>query len=462
MHIHILGICGTFMGGLAVLGSELNLKITGSDQNVYPPMSTQLNDLGIQISAGFDSVEPLNLKPDYILVGNVMSRGKPVIEEILNRGLPILSGPEWLSRFVLRDRHVIAISGTHGKTTTTSMVAWILEYAGLNPGFLIGGVPNNFARSARLGTGPFFVVEADEYDSAFFDKRSKFVHYWPNTLIINNIEFDHADIFPDLAAIQLQFHHLVRTVPGKGLIIYPKTDKNVLEVLKKGSWSPCVSFGGVGEQGSSDQEGWLAKNYTPSNNQFEVYFKGKNFGKLQWNCLGQHNVQNALAAIAAAYHVGIDPKIAIEALSQFQGVKRRMEVKGIKAGITVYDDFAHHPTAIQTTLEGLRAKVGRDARIVAVLDIRSNTMKAGHHQNLLAGAVRDASAVYIYQSSDIPWDVNKVWKDSNKPGGVYSDTETLLEKILEETNEKDHVIFMSNGGFNGIQTQYLERLPSHN
>lgn len=449
MHIHILGICGTFMGGLALLASELGLKVSGSDQNVYPPMSTQLNNLDIDIAQEFEDPAQLNPKPDCIVVGNVMCRGMPIIESILNQNLPILSGPEWLARSVLTDRHVLAVSGTHGKTTTTSMLAWILEYAGLEPGFLIGGVPNDFGVSARLGKGKYFVIEADEYDCAFFDKRSKFMHYHPRTLIINNIEFDHADIFSNIEAIQQQFHHLVRTVPGEGLIIYPNSDDNILKVLEKGCWTRKMHLG---------LSGWHIKNYVPTQNQFEVCFQEQSYGTVQWSLLGQHNIQNALAAIAAAQHVGVDPKISIEALAQFQGVKRRMEIKGVKNGITVYDDFAHHPTAIQTTLEGLRAKVGADAQIIAVLDIRSNTMKAGHHKDNLPAAVQAANSVYFFHAPDIAWDVPQFWKAAHKPGGVFQDMESLLNKLLAESPQAEHLVFMSNGGFGGIHNLFLEKL----
>ncbi len=452
MHTHILGICGTFMAGLAVLASEQQHQVTGSDQNVYPPMSAQLNKLGIKIFQGYDDIHQLSPKPDCVVVGNVMRRGMPVIEEMLNQQHPFLSGPEWLARYVLHDKHVLAVSGTHGKTTTSSMLAWILEVAGLNPGFLIGGVSNDFSVSARLGGGKYFVVEADEYDSAFFDKRSKFIHYHPRTLIINNIEFDHADIFADLAAIQQQFHHLVRTVAGEGLIICPVGDQNVSATLEKGCWTETEVFG--------SNMGWHAENRKTCENQFEVFFGDSAYGVLKWSLLGEHNVNNALAAIAAAHHVGVEPEIAIKALSSFKGVKRRMEVKGVVRGMTVYDDFAHHPTAIELTLGGLRAKVGKDARITAVLDIRSNTMKAGHHKDDLPDAVQDANAVYVFQSPDIQWDVNKIWQAANKPGGVFTNTESLLSVLLAETQNSvnHHVIFMSNGGFNGIQTLFLEKL----
>lgn len=461
MHIHILGICGTFMAGIAVLASELKLKVTGADQNVYPPMSTQLNEQGIKIFQGYEDIHQLVPKPDCVVVGNVMRRGIPVVEAVLNQNLPMFSGPEWLARNVLHNRHVLAVSGTHGKTTTSSMLAWILEFAGKNPGFLIGGVPNNFGLSARLGTGPYFVVEADEYDSAFFDKRSKFVHYRPRTLIMNNIEFDHADIFANLAAIQLQFHHLVRTVPGQGLIVHPSMDPNVDTVLKMGCWTPQVSFGlSKKEDLTNNQQGWTAQNIAAKGDQFEVYYNNQLCGQIQWSLLGQHNIQNALAAIAAAYHIGITPDIAVQALAEFKGVKRRMEIKGEQKGITVYDDFAHHPTAINTTLAGLRAKLGAKARIFAVVDIRSNTMRAGHHKDQLADVVQDANQVYFFRSTDIVWDVQQVWDKADKPGGVYSDTNLLLNALLENSTADDHVIFMSNGGFNGIQMQFLETLKT--
>lgn len=456
MHIHILGICGTFMGGLAVLATELNHQVTGSDLNVYPPMSTQLNNLGVKIFQGYDDINQLNPIPDCVVVGNVMTRGKPVIEALLNQNLPLISGPEWLSRYVLRHRHVIAISGTHGKTTTSSMVAWILEYAGLNPGFLIGGVPNNFGISARLGTGAHFVVEADEYDCAFFDKRSKFVHYWPQTLIINNIEFDHADIFPNLAAIQLQFHHLIRTVPENGLIVYPGQDQNVLEVIKKGCWSKQETFGS-NEQSSNIKAAWSINNQTSSFNEFDISYEGKFLGRMKWDLLGRHNAENALAAMAAALHAGVEPILALQALEKFKSVKRRLEIKGIKNNVTVYDDFAHHPTAIQTTLKGLRAKIGK-ARIIAVLDLRSNTMKAGHHKDLLSDSVSSADTIYIYRSPDILWNVEKVWQDTCKPGGVYSEPESLLAQLLKDSRANDHIIFMSNGGFHGMPDNFLDRL----
>jgi len=452
MHIHLLGICGTFMGGLAVLADELGYKVTGSDQNIYPPMSAQLNSLGIKIHLGYSN-EPLSWGPDSLVVGNVMRREMPIIETMLDQSIPFTSGPEWLAREVLAVRHVLAVSGTHGKTTTSSMLAWILEFAGLQPGFLIGGIPNNFGVSARLGKGQYFVVEADEYDTAFFDKRSKFIHYRPRTLIINNIEFDHADIFPDLAAIQRQFHHLVRTIPSTGLIIYPFLDRNVEAVLEMGCWTKQEKVMGL----ESVNDGWRAFNVTPSCEQFEVYFKDDFYGKIEWSLLGRHNLMNALSAIAAAKHVGVDAEVAVQALNQFQGVKRRLELKGSFSGIQVYDDFAHHPTAIETTLAGLRAKVGAE-RIIAVLEMRSNTMRAGFHQQALIDALQQASLVYFYKAPDITWDVEKTWGDTQKPGGVYTELPKLTHALREQCKKHDHVVFMSNGGFGGIQNNFIKVL----
>lgn len=479
MHVHILGICGTFMAGIAILARQHNYKVTGSDKNVYPPMSTQLSEQGIEIFQGYDDLKQLEPKPDVVIVGNVISRGLPVIEAVLNRNLPIYSGPEWLAKYILTTRHVLAVSGTHGKTTTTSMLAWILEYAGKNPGFLIGGIPNNFGISARLGQGiqngqsAYFVIEADEYDSAFFDKRSKFIHYRPRTLIINNIEFDHADIFADINAIRLSFHHLVRTVPGEGLIVYPDWDDNVNQVLKKGCWSKQIAFDLENSLENSLENGLENRNFsknksisvnkTVSENKIIQDIKNNPLWekiKENWSLLGQHNLQNALAAILAANHIGIAPTLALEALMQFKGVKRRMELRGEQNQIKVYDDFAHHPTAIQTTLAGLRAKLGEKARILAVVDIRSNTMRAGHHKDQLAGSVQDANQVYFYRSPDITWDVQKSWQDSKKPGGVYMEIEPLVETLLKHAQPKDHVVFMSNGGFGGIHSLFLQQLQS--
>jgi UDP-N-acetylmuramate: L-alanyl-gamma-D-glutamyl-meso-diaminopimelate ligase len=453
MQVHILGICGTFMGGLAVLGNQLGFTVTGSDVNVYPPMSTQLESLGILLTQGYQA-EQLSTAPDCVVVGNVMKRGIPVIEALLDQGLPFLSGPEWLSRYVLSDRHVLAVSGTHGKTTTSSMLAWILEHAGLDPGFLIGGIPHNFGESARLGTGKYFVVEADEYDSAFFDKRSKFIHYHPRTLIINNIEFDHADIFPNLAAIQLQFHHLIRTLPASGLLICPDNDPVIDATLQMGCWTSKMRF--------NSQNGWVANNKTPDGSAFDVVFNQTSYGRVKWSLLGQHNISNALAAMAAARHIGVSASMSVEALCLFKGVKRRLEIKGREEGITVYDDFAHHPTAINTTLAGLRAHIGAKEPLIAVLDIRSNTMRAGHHHELLASSLSDANAVFLFKSNDIHWNVEAVWASTDKPGGVFFGIKDLLAALGAAVTRNTHVVFMSNGGFAGVHHDFLSYLKNMN
>ena len=450
MHFHILGICGTFMGGLAALLRELGHQVTGADQHIYPPMSTQLAQLGIPLSEGYSDLSPLSPPPDCVVVGNVMSRGMPVIEALLDRKIPMLSGPECLARFVLTERTVFAVSGTHGKTSTSSMLAWILESAGQAPGFLIGGIPKNFDVSARLGQGIAFVIEADEYDSAFFDKRSKLVHYHPQVLIINNIEFDHADIFPDLAAIEQQFHHCVRTVPASGLIVHPSADPNVLRVLKKGCWTPCTSFG------ATKQAQWYAIERNPEGAIFDVYQGEQCHGTVNWSLVGKHNIQNALAAIVAASY-RIDPKIAVEALCGFSGVKRRLECVGEQAGVKVYDDFAHHPTAIHTTLAGLRAKIGRE-RLIAVLDIRSNTMQAGHHREQLAGSVVAADQIYCFYPGDLAWDIQAVFESMQKPGGIYTEVDPLCHTLLQHIEAGDHVVFMSNGAFAGIHQKLLKGL----
>jgi UDP-N-acetylmuramate: L-alanyl-gamma-D-glutamyl-meso-diaminopimelate ligase len=387
MHIHILGICGTFMGGLAVLAKEAGHTVTGCDANVYPPMSTQLEAQGITLIQGFGA-EQTALEPDLYVIGNVVSRGNPLMEEILNRGLPYVSGPQWMGEHILRQRWVLAVAGTHGKTTTSAMLAWILEYAGYAPGFLIGGVPRNFGISARLQgahSSDFFVIEADEYDTAFFDKRSKFVHYHARTAILNNLEYDHADIFPDLRAIETQFHHLVRTVPGVGRLIVNGNDEALGRVLERGRWSECEQFG--------HGQAWSLE--LQQNEEFDVYFHGQLCGRVQWELNGAHNRMNALAAIAAARHVGVTPEVAVEALSAFQSVKRRMEVRGVEDGVTVIDDFAHHPTAIETTVSGLRRRVG-NARILAVLEPRSNTMKLGTMKDALPPSLKDADLVFGY------------------------------------------------------------------
>ena len=416
MHIHILGICGTFMGGVAVLAKAAGHTVTGCDANVYPPMSTQLQEQGITLVEGYDASQ-IGLNPDLFVVGNVVSRGNPLMEAILDRGLPYVSGPQWIGEHILRDRWVLAVAGTHGKTTTTSMLAWILEDCGYAPGFLVGGVPMNFGISARLHgkeTSPFFVIEADEYDTAFFDKRSKFVHYRPKTAILNNLEFDHADIFPDLAAIETQFHHLVRTVA--------------------------------------------------ENDGFDVWFDGVRQGTVNWELTGEHNRLNALAAIAAARHVGIRPSLAIDALSRFRNVKRRMECRGTVGGISVYDDFAHHPTAIETTIAGLRKKIGRDTdtRILAVLEPRSNTMKLGVMKQKLPGSLADADLVFCYGEHSgknaLGWDLRETLKPLGEKASAFDDLDSLADRVAASARAGDHILVMSNGGFGGIHQKILDRL----
>ncbi|QYZ65722.1 MAG: UDP-N-acetylmuramate:L-alanyl-gamma-D-glutamyl-meso-diaminopimelate ligase [Gammaproteobacteria bacterium (ex Lamellibrachia satsuma)] len=450
MHIHILGICGTFMGGIALLARSLGHTVSGSDANVYPPMSTQLEAAGIRLQEGYKT-EHLQPAPDQVVVGNAMSRGNPAVEAMLDQGIPYTSGPQWLAEHVLQGRWVLAVAGTHGKTSTASLLAWILEHAGLAPGFLIGGVPENFGVSARLGDTPFFVVEADEYDTAFFDKRSKFVHYRPRTLVMNNLEFDHADIFDDLEMIQRQFHHLVRTVPGSGLIITPLYDGNLGEVLDRGCWTPVEYF-------DPELEAyWHAENNSRDGSRFDVVCNGERVGRVNWDLIGRHNVSNALAALAAARHAGVPPKTAIEALSDFRNVKRRMELRGEIGGVRVYDDFAHHPTAIETTLQGLRDQVG-DARIIAVLEPRSNTMKRGVHADRLAGALKAADRVLLCAPDDLTWDATAVLRPLGGTVAVFNEVQAIIDSIAEMVEPGDHLLVMSNGGFEGIHQRLLDVL----
>ncbi|NKI18984.1 UDP-N-acetylmuramate:L-alanyl-gamma-D-glutamyl-meso-diaminopimelate ligase [Spongiibacter sp. KMU-166] len=451
MHIHILGICGTFMGGVAILARELGHRVTGSDANVYPPMSTQLEAQGIELMEGYKA-EHLDPAPDLVVVGNAMSRGNPAVETMLDRGLPYTSGPQWLSEQVLQGRWVLACSGTHGKTTTSSMLAWVLEGCGYQPGFLIGGVPADFGLSARLGGSDFFVIEADEYDSAFFDKRSKFVHYRPRTLIVNNLEFDHADIFDDLSAIQRQFHHVVRTVPGIGRIIVPDNVSAVDEVLAMGCWSECEAF--AGEGGAQ----WQVQNVSADFSCFDVCFEGQVQGRVEWLHTGLHNVHNALAVIAAARHVGVPVAASCEVLSKFQGVKRRMELLGCVAGVSVYDDFAHHPTAIATTLQGLRGRVGSSGRIVALIEPRSNTMRMGIYKDRLATSTADADEVVWYQPPGLDWSLEGVLADSPVKASLSSDLEVTVTKLAAELAAGDHLVIMSNGGFGGVHQRVLQAL----
>ena len=445
MHIHILGICGTFMGGLAVIARQAGHKVTGCDANVYPPMSTQLQAQGIELIEGFDPAQ-IDLKPDLFVIGNVVARGNALMEEILDRGLPFTSGPQWLHDTLLPGKWVLAVAGTHGKTTTTSMLAWILEHAGLNPGFLIGGVPLDFGVSARTTDSAFFVIEADEYDTAFFDKRSKFVHYQPRTAILNNLEFDHADIFPDLAAIETQFHHLVRTVPGNGLIVANGREQSMRRVLARGCWS-TIEWLGV-------EEGWDAR--SRRDQAFDVLFEGKASGTVNWELLGEHNRNNALAAIAAARHAGVPVAQSIEALAGFKNVKRRMEVRGSVNGITVYDDFAHHPTAIETTIAGLRSKAG-SARILAVLEPRSNTMKMGVMKDALAGSLAGADLVFCF-TKDLGWNAQTVLASLGWKLKCFDELDALVRALVRDSRPGDHVLVMSNGGFGGVHAKLLEAL----
>lgn len=452
MHIHILGICGTFMGSLAVLAKNLGHTVTGSDANVYPPMSTQLEAQGISLMQGYEP-EHLQPRPDLVIVGNAMKRGIPAVEYVLNEGIPYTSGPQWLAQYVLQGKHVLGVAGTHGKTTTTTMVAWILEQAGLAPGFLIGGVPKGFEASARLGGGQYFVVEADEYDSAFFDKRSKFVHYAPKTAILNNLEFDHADIFDDLAAIQKQFHHLVRTIPSTGKIIVPANDDNLKDTLAKGCWTPVETTGIA--PNTSD---WQAELRANDGSHFVVCYQGQQ-AEVNWGMTGLHSVYNGLAAIAAAHHVGVDLATACAALSAFDGVKRRMELVGEVADISVYDDFAHHPTAIKTTLEGLRNKVG-ERKIWAIIEPRSNTMRMGTHKDNLAESARDADQVIWYQPSGLDWDLSPVIAASPVPAQVANHIDGIIADVIAQVKSGDAIVIMSNGGFGGIHGKLVNALKA--
>ncbi|MFT6791559.1 MAG: UDP-N-acetylmuramate: L-alanyl-gamma-D-glutamyl-meso-diaminopimelate ligase [Cellvibrionaceae bacterium] len=436
------------MGSLAQLAQSKGFKVTGCDAHIYPPMDAQLQQAGIELIQGFDA-DQVNLHPDLFVIGNVMSRGNPLVERILNDGLPYYSGPEWLHNHLLQDRWVLGVSGTHGKTTTSSMLAWILEYAGMNPGFLIGGVPGNFSVSARLGSGPHFVIEADEYDSAFFDKRSKFVHYHPRTLIINNIEFDHADIFDDLPAIQKQFHHLVRTVPGKGLLITPACSSSVSEVIKLGCWSPRESFA-LGDKNSD----WSAQLHAENCSDFSVSNFYGEVVRIRWQQLGRHNVCNAVAAIAAARHAGVDVQVAAEALACFAGVKRRMEMLAEIAGIKVYDDFAHHPTAIATTLDGLRTQVGNE-QIILLIEPRSNTMRDGIHQNQLTQACAAADYVLWYCPQQLSWDITELARTSDVPMKVFDSLAEMIAHTLSLLVRPSHLIVMSNGSFDGIHQKLV-------
>ncbi|MGN6313012.1 MAG: UDP-N-acetylmuramate:L-alanyl-gamma-D-glutamyl-meso-diaminopimelate ligase [Rhodanobacteraceae bacterium] len=449
MRIHILGICGTFMGGIAALARELGFDVTGSDANVYPPMSDQLRALGITLMEGY-AAEHLQPAPDLVIVGNALSRGNPAIEYMLDARLPYISGPQWLGENLLRDRMVLAVAGTHGKTTTTSLLAHLLESAARDPGFLVGGAPGNFSVSARLATGKHFVIEADEYDTAFFDKRSKFVHYRPDIAILNNLEYDHADIFPDVAAIQRQFHHLVRIVPGSGRLIVNAEDGRLREVQAMGCWTPVETFG-------IDAGDWRAHLLEADGSAFEVTRSGERIGEVRWSLLGRHNVMNALAALAAAHAAGIAPAPLLRAFSEFANVKRRMEQVGEVNGVRVYDDFAHHPTAIATTLAGLRAKVG-SARILVGMEPRSNSMRAGAHAAELAPSMRDADAVVFLARPELKWDAQRVTAALAGRGRTAPNVDALIAALREQVRAGDHVVFMSNGGFENAPRRFLDAL----
>jgi len=449
LHIHILGICGTFMGGLALIARELGHQVSGSDENIYPPMSNQLQQQGISLIEGYhaDNLKP---KPDLVIIGNALSRGNEEVEAVLNKNLAYISGAQWLSEQVLQKKWVLAVAGTHGKTTTTSMLSWILECQGFQPGFLIGGIPLNFEVSARLGKSDFFVIEADEYDCAFFDKRSKFVHYRPRTLVLNNLEYDHADIFPDLAAIQRQFHHLLRIVPSDGLIIAPENNKNIKAVLQMGCWTP-ISYTGINQKSE-----WEARLLKTDGTSFEIIFRGQSQGIVQWRLIGDHNVYNALSAIVSARHIGILPDDAITALGKFKNVKRRMEVIANINGVMIYDDFAHHPTAIKTTLAGLRQQVG-DKKIIAIVEPRSNTMRLGIHHQTLAESLQEADIAIIYQPETLDWDLLALI-NYNPQIKICVTLEDIISYVMSEISPDSHWVLMSNGSFGGIYQRLQDEL----
>ena len=454
MHVHILGICGTFMGGIAAIAKQMGYRVSGCDANVYPPMSTQLEALGIELMQGYHT-EHLNDEPDMVIVGNAMARGNPMVEYVLDRNIPYTSGPQWLLEHVLKDRWVLAVSGTHGKTTTSSMLTWILEYAHMKPGYLIGGVPQNFEVSARLGDAPFFVIEADEYDTAFFDKRSKFVHYRPRTLVINNMEFDHADIFDDISDIQKQFHHLIRMVPSNGLVLSHANEHYVNETLDKGCWTPIEKAYAQGES----SQGWQANKLKADGSEFEVLFKGELQGVVRWSLIGDFNIDNALMAIGAARHAGVPSHVAIDALAEYINTKRRLELRGTVNNIKVYDDFAHHPTAISKTLDAMREHVDQqgvsDKRVIAVLEPRSNTMKSGVHKNTLGASLAKADAVYVFQGDKVQWSVANLKQQCNQPCFANSDIDALVADVADAAQSGDSIVVMSNGGFGGFHTKLL-------
>jgi len=455
MHLHIIGVCGTFMGGVAAIARAAGHRVTGSDRNVYPPMSTQLAALGVHVIEGYEP-DQLGLNPDVFVVGNVMSRGNALIEALLDSGRPYESGPEWLARNVLNGRWVLGVAGTHGKTTTASMLTWILEHAGLAPGFLVGGVPLDFKVSARLGTGQHFVVEADEYDTAFFDKRAKFVHYRPRTAILNNLEHDHADIYPDVAAIQRQFHLLLRTVPSNGRLVVNAADRNLAGVLEMGCWTPVERFTA---EAAVPTDWRVCADPASGYASFELWHGDRRVGQVAWGLLGRHNAENALAALVAARHAGVDEQAALEALRRFGGVRRRLEVRGEVGGVVVYDDFAHHPTAIATTLDGVRRRAA-GGRVIAVLEPRSNTMKLGTHKAALAGSLRGADRVFVYQSPEVKWEVADALRPLGELVTVHTDLGQLTAALAEHSRPGDHLVLMSNGSFGGLHERLLAALQA--
>jgi UDP-N-acetylmuramate: L-alanyl-gamma-D-glutamyl-meso-diaminopimelate ligase len=454
LHLHILGICGTFMGGIAAIARAAGHRVTGSDRNVYPPMSTQLEALGIDVIEGYEP-DQLALRPDVFVVGNVMSRGNPLVEAMLDAGCRYESGPEWLARHVLQQdgRWVLGVAGTHGKTTTSSLLAWILEHAGLAPGFLIGGVPLDFGISARLGTGRHFVIEADEYDTAFFDKRAKFVHYRPRTAVLNNLEHDHADIYPDVASIQRQFHLLLRSVPGNGRLVVNAAEPHLDEVLAMGCWTPVERFGEAQDAEWRFADAGGDGSYAS----FDVYRAGRHLGRVDWGSLGRHNAANGVAALAAACHAGVEEAAGLEALRRFGGVKRRLELRGEVRGVAVFDDFAHHPTAIATTLQGVRRKAG-SGRVIAVLEPRSNTMKLGTHKAALAQSLRGADRVYVYRSPEVRWDVREAMQPLGALATVHDELDALVASLVAEARPGDRLVLMSNGSFGGLHQRLLDAL----
>jgi UDP-N-acetylmuramate: L-alanyl-gamma-D-glutamyl-meso-diaminopimelate ligase len=457
LKIHILGICGTFMGGIALLAKQAGHEVSGCDANVYPPMSTQLEEQGITLCQGYHA-EDIPDDVDEVVIGNAMSRGNEAVEYVLNNNVAYTSGPEWLAKNILNQRWVLAVAGTHGKTTTSSMLTWMLQYAGLNPGFLIGGIPGNFGLSARTGDAPFFVVEADEYDTAFFDKRSKFIHYHPRTAVLNNLEFDHADIFENLDAIKKQFHHFVRTIPSDGLIVKNGEDENIGAVLAMGCWSQTAAIHKDHDPGHSDDD-WSIGDVSDDGKRFEVLLDGKVVANVNWSLHGSHNRMNALAAIAAAQHAGVPVELSCEALAEFEGIKRRLEVRGMVNEITVYDDFAHHPTAIEETLTAMKEVKG-NGRVLAVLEPRSNTMRMGVHKESLSESWQQADEVCLYQPEGLDWKLTDVVSQSRVPASVYSDTDELIKHLISVASAGDHILIMSNGGFEGIHERLLDALAS--